>query len=79
VPLFLLPFLVLAIGNTRMHKRQADAAQQEANIHEKEYQLLLAEHNAKYHVGLVHPVKHSGLVTVRRATPVATPVYISPR
>jgi hypothetical protein len=66
MPLFLIPFIILAVGNTRMHKRQADAAQQEANIHEKEYQILLAEHNAKYHVGLVVP--HSGSLTVKRAT-----------
>lgn len=68
MPLFLIPFIILAVGNTRMHKRQADAAQQEADIHEKEYQILLAEHNAKYHIGLVTPLKHSGSVTVKRAT-----------
>ena len=67
MPLLLIPFLILAVGNTRTHKRQADAAQQEADNHEKEYQILLAEHNAKYHIGLVTPVKHSGPVTLKRA------------
>jgi hypothetical protein len=49
MPLFLLPFLVLATGNTKMHKHQAEAALMEAQTHRMEYELHLAEFNAKYH------------------------------
>jgi hypothetical protein len=51
MPLFLIPFVILAIGNTRMHRKQTDAALMEAETHRKEYELHLAEYNA------AHPAK----------------------
>jgi hypothetical protein len=53
MPLFLIPFVILACGNTRMHKHQADAAMMEAQTHRAEYELHLAEYNSS------HPVSHS--------------------
>jgi len=50
MPLFLIPFVILACGNTRMHKHQADAAMMEAQTHRAEYELHLAEFNAAHHV-----------------------------
>ena len=50
--MFLLPFLVLAIGNTHMHKRQTDAALMDAETRRLEYNLHLAEFNA------AHPAKY---------------------
>ena len=38
MPLFLIPFVILACGNTRMHKHQADAAMMEAQTHRAEYE-----------------------------------------
>jgi hypothetical protein len=51
MPLFLIPFVILAAGNTRMHKHQADAALMDAQTHRAEYELHLAEFNAAHHIG----------------------------
>jgi hypothetical protein len=48
MPLFLIPFLMLAAGNTRMHKHQADAALMEAETHRME--LHLREYEAAHHI-----------------------------
>jgi hypothetical protein len=48
MPLFLLPFWMIAIGNAKHTKQQAEAAQQQTAIMQKQYELLLAEHNARY-------------------------------
>ena len=50
MPLFLIPFLVLAAGNTKFHKHQADAALMEAQTHRMEYELKLREYEAQHHV-----------------------------
>jgi hypothetical protein len=50
MPLFLIPFFVLAAGNTRMHKNQADAALMDAQTRRAEYELHLAEFNAAHHI-----------------------------
>jgi hypothetical protein len=50
MPLFLIPFLVFAAGNTRMHKIQADAALMDAQTRRAEYELHLAEFNAAHHI-----------------------------
>jgi len=50
MPLFLIPFLVLAVGNTRMHKNQVDAALMDAQTRRAEYELHLAEFNAAHHI-----------------------------
>ena len=46
MPLFLIPFVILAAGNTRFHKNQADAALMDAQTRRAEYELHLAEFNA---------------------------------
>jgi hypothetical protein len=56
MPLFLIPFVILAAGNTRMHKHQADAALMDAETRRAEYELHLAEFNA------AHPQKHTTVV-----------------
>ena len=48
MPLFLTPFLVLAAGNTRVHKIQADAALMDVQTRRAEYELHLAEFNAAH-------------------------------
>jgi hypothetical protein len=58
MPLFLVPFIILAAGNTRMHKHQADAAMMDAETRRAEYELHLAEFNAQHHIQ----------TTVRRGT-----------
>ena len=50
MPLFLIPFIILAAGNTRMHKHQADAALMDAETRRAEYELHLAEFNAQHHI-----------------------------
>jgi hypothetical protein len=47
-PIILLPFVMLGIGQMKAHRDEANARMKEAELHEKEYQLLLAEHNARY-------------------------------
>jgi hypothetical protein len=56
MPLFLIPFIILAAGNTRMHKHQADAALMDAQTRRAEYELHLAEFNA------THPQKKTRVV-----------------
>ena len=48
MPLFLLPFIVLAAGNTKMHKQQTEAAMMEAQTHRLEYELHLKEYQANH-------------------------------
>ena len=55
MPLFLIPFLVLGIGNTRQHRKQADAALMEAETNRMRYELELKEYQDKHPV-TVHKV-----------------------
>jgi hypothetical protein len=50
MPLFLIPFVILAAGNTRMHKHQADASLMDAQTRRMEYELHLAEYNERHHI-----------------------------
>ena len=50
MPLFLIPFLVLAAGNTRMHKHQDYAALKGGETHRMEYELKLREYEARHHI-----------------------------
>jgi hypothetical protein len=64
MPLFLVPFFILAAGNTRMHKHQADAALMDAQTRRAEYELHLAEFEAQQH-HVVTRTPRATLVQVR--------------
>jgi hypothetical protein len=53
MPIILIPFIILAARNTAMHHREMEAQERQADIQQKQYDLLLAEHNAHYGHGPV--------------------------
>jgi hypothetical protein len=47
---------MLAAGNTKMHKQQAEAAMMEAQTHRMEYELHLKEYQAAHPAPTYHKV-----------------------
>jgi hypothetical protein len=63
MPILLIPFIILAAGNTHMHKRQADAEEARVAIEQKQYELNLRQYNE------AHPVTVKRGITVYHKKP----------
>jgi len=63
MPLFLLPFLVVAAANAHAHKRQVATDERRVEIEEKQYELNLAQWNESHS----HTVKRGILVYNHKA------------
>jgi hypothetical protein len=61
MPLFLIPFVILAARNTKTHKLQGDAAMMEAETNRARLQLEIQQFNAQ------HP--HNKVITFTSPTP----------
>ena len=54
MPLFLIPFIVLAARNTKTHKLQGDAAMMEAETNRARLQLQIQEYNDQHPRNKIH-------------------------